>query len=234
MSPFTMIFLTVLGLACFTNAQTTSEPTTADIKAAATQVAVHVRDIVVRARAGLLLDQLLHDVLKLEGEASDLIVLLPEPVSECKTTAVIKMAATGTGSHEVLSVLLAEDKLKVLNGRLALSLALLEQVAMQLEGELSLSDDVGGHLSAIVFGANTTANIVETAGKTLKGMMTTTNNGVNHLNRARRQFDFDLGNGWNVGGGGLTWTSSSGSTSFNVHPTFSSGVGVNAGFTFRF
>ena len=34
-----------------------------------------------------------------------------------------------------------------------------------ISDELSLSDDVGAYLSAIVFGSNTTATIIETAGK---------------------------------------------------------------------
>nr|KAG5698743.1 hypothetical protein BaRGS_008517 [Batillaria attramentaria] len=117
-----------------------------------------------RAKDGISLDLLHQDVLDLQIRTSELLSQLPAEVSECETQAIIKMAAAGTGSHEVLTLLVAEDPLAVLSGRLSLSLSVLERVAQQLEDELSLSADVGPHLTAIIFGTNTTVTIIDTAG----------------------------------------------------------------------
>lgn len=221
---------------------TSAEPVTTpaapvDVRAAAKQLVNEVRNLAERARNGMYVDPLYQDVLDLQAAASDLIQQLPGGVSECETKSVIKMAAAGTGSHEVLTVLLADDILDVLNGRLSLSLAFLEHVAQQLEDELSLSDDVGAYLSAIVFGSNTTATIIETADKTVK-TMTAASYKDNTNNRVRRQLrtSVNLGGGWDLGLGGLKWRSSSGRATFNLKPTFS-GLrpnGARATFTFRF
>ncbi|KAK7092659.1 hypothetical protein V1264_008372 [Littorina saxatilis] len=238
MSRFFVIMVALL--ATFTSADPVMSPADpVDIKTAAKQIVSDARNLANRAKGGINLDGLLQDVRGLELAASDLSQLLPDDVSECETNLVVKMAAAGTGSHEVLTVLLADDPLSVLSGRLSLSLAFLEHVAQQLEDELALSNDIGGHLMAVVFGTKTTAGIIQSADKTVKAMTYTSNNDIIHSsgssnNRVRRQ-SVSLGSGWSLGLGGVKWQNGSGSTTFNVKPTFKKfKLGVQATLTIRF
>ncbi|KAK7092569.1 uncharacterized protein [Littorina saxatilis] len=215
-------------------ASTTSSPGAVDVKTAATNLVGEIRTLSQKAKNGMVLSTLLQASLGVQAEAANLIQQLPGDVSQCETSLVIKMAAAGTGSHEVLTLLLADDALSVLNGRLSLSLTFLEHVAQQLEDELSLSNDVGAQLSAVVFGTNATASIAKTADAVVTEVVSLVNSDTKEV---RRQLGpWSLGNGWSVGTSGATWTSSSGRSSFNVKPTYSSGSGFggSAGFTFKF
>ncbi|KAK7092660.1 hypothetical protein V1264_008373 [Littorina saxatilis] len=186
------------------------------------------------------LDVILQEVLNLQAKATDFAQQLPGDVSECLTNLVIKMAATGTGSHEVLTVLLATDPWSVLSGRLSLSLAFLENVARQLEDEIILSDEISGHLMAVVFGTNTTASIIKTADETVKAMHLVPNDSDSDSSnsRIRRQLlNWDLGNGWSFGPiGGLSWRDRTDMYKFNVRPTFRGFEpnGISASFRIRF
>jgi hypothetical protein len=77
-------------------------------------------------------------------------------------------------------------------------------------------------------------------GKAVKQLMSSPDGDLaadNHLNnRVRRQGNVNLGSGWSVGLGGVNWSSSSGSTTFNVKPTWSGFKpdGFKATLTFRF
>ncbi|KAL8594543.1 hypothetical protein ACOMHN_028897 [Nucella lapillus] len=228
------LLLSAVTLACTLTASVTAMPQTTGnpvaVRQAAKQLVQDIHTVVAAAKNGQYLNALYQDILDLQFKATELVETLPGEVSECETNLVIKMAAAGTGSHEVLTVMLAQDPMAVLNGRLALTLAFLEHVAGQLEDELILSTiDVGPHASAIAFGANTTASIIESADKAIKavasGQLSNNNNSNNKdlHNRVRRQ-SVNLGSGWSMGLGGVKWQSQSGMTTFAVKPTFSSGV----------
>ncbi|XP_076437409.1 uncharacterized protein LOC143276668 isoform X2 [Babylonia areolata] len=225
----TLVFtLSVSGF----GAATTESPV--NIRTAAKQLAQDIRTVVAAAKNGQFLELLHQDVLDIENKASELLGTLPGDVSECETNLAIKMAASGTGSHEVLTLLLAEDALSVMNGRLALSLAFLEHLAGQLEAELAMFNDIGPQLAAVAFGANTTAVIIDTADKTVKTALSSADPSVAH-NRVRRQ-SIGLGGGWSAGLGGIKWQSGSGLTTFKVAPKFKGfkPSGVSATLTIRF
>ncbi|XP_076437249.1 uncharacterized protein LOC143276555 [Babylonia areolata] len=139
-----------------------------DVRPAAQNLVHEIRRFVYRAREGEYVQNLYHDALDLEVKATALLGQIPGEVSEYQTNLVIKMAAAETGSHEVLTLLLAEDALSVMNGRLALSLAFLEHLAGQLEDELSLSSDPGAQLTAVAFGASITAKVSRAAENIVK------------------------------------------------------------------
>ncbi|KAK7092707.1 hypothetical protein V1264_008411 [Littorina saxatilis] len=183
--------------------------------------------------------------LEIQSYASCLQSLSGE-VSECETNLVIRMAATGIGSHEVLTLLLADDTLGVLNGRLSLSMAFLERAAQQMEDELSLSTNVGPHAAAFVFGANATSSIAGTADEVITPGISATNNiDDDKKTVVRRQSpvktlsklyhkNFDLGKGFGVGAkDGLNWRSNNGRTSLALKPTYKGGLGVKANFDFK-
>eukprot|EP00745_Piridium_sociabile_P010099 TRINITY_DN1703_c1_g2_i1.p1 TRINITY_DN1703_c1_g2~~TRINITY_DN1703_c1_g2_i1.p1 ORF type:complete len:232 (+),score=47.02 TRINITY_DN1703_c1_g2_i1:133-828(+) len=202
-----------------------------DVEEASRQLVDDIRHTANRAKSGNYVDKLRKDVLQLQAAASDLLVELPEKGSDCDGQLAIKMAAARTGSHEVLTVLLANDPMSVLNGRLSMSLALLEEVAHLMEDEVSLNDDVGPHLTAIIFGTNVTLDIIDTADEAVKALTTTDQKSAGGDGRVRR--GYNLGSGFSVGGNGLQWTSSSGRYSFYGKPTFSP-IGAQLGFTYRF
>lgn len=219
-------------------AQEASQPDPVDIKGRDKELAATIRDLTARAKDGIPAVQLEKEVLQIQNTASDLLAALPENATDCEIRSVVKTAAAGVGSHEVLKLLTANDAMAVLDGRLALSLAVLDQMAQQLRDELTLSEDVGSILAAIVFATKTTVDIVEAADATVNEVLYQPQGGsddaADKAKDGRRQ-SWDLGSGWNVGLGGLSWQSSSGNANFNVKPTFGGGgLGVKAGFTFRF
>ncbi|XP_025083663.1 uncharacterized protein LOC112557819 [Pomacea canaliculata] len=136
-----------------------------DIKTEARAVVANVRDFVLRTKEETSIETILQNILRLQSITVNLIAHLPaNRISECETQTVIKLAAAGIGSHEVLDVLLAEDDTGVLGARIRLSLAFLNRLAQHLDDKLSLSSDVGPELTAITFGANTTAAIITISG----------------------------------------------------------------------
>ncbi|PVD35749.1 hypothetical protein C0Q70_02712 [Pomacea canaliculata] len=142
----------------------TSGPVPVDVKMQSKALVTMIRSLVTGAKEGTTLDLLHQNIQDLQNFALDLLTQLPGQVSECNTQAIIKMAAAGTGSHEVLQVLLASDSLGILSARLDLCLAMMSQIAQQFEGELTLSSDVSPYVAATLFATNTTMSVITTAG----------------------------------------------------------------------
>ncbi|KAK7092570.1 hypothetical protein V1264_008296 [Littorina saxatilis] len=197
-----------------------------NINEASQQLVKDVRTLTAQAKHGMAVELIRQNVLELQSDASDLILQFPGKVSECETSSVIKMAATGSGSHETLTLLLADSALGVLSGRLSLSLSLLGRLAQQLEDQLALSSDVGPNLAAIVFGTKATVSIAQKASEVITALVSAANNNNNNNNNDNDVAEVSLGNGWSlVPETGLQWQSSNGHVSFNPTPTSNKGVG---------
>ncbi|XP_025083489.1 uncharacterized protein LOC112557705 [Pomacea canaliculata] len=199
----------------------TSGPVPVDVKMQSKALVTMIRSLVTGAKEGTTLDLLHQNIQDLQNFALDLLTQLPGQVSECNTQAIIKMAAAGTGSHEVLQVLLASDSLGILSARLDLCLAMMSQIAQQFEGELTLSSDVSPYVAATLFATNTTMSVITTADKAVKEMALLSRTSQLGANRVKRQFNANLGGGWSVGLSGVNWQSRSGNAQFNLKPTFS-------------
>jgi len=239
MSPFTVLtVLLPLAAVVMARPETAAGPvptlTPQELKEAAAELVDGVRTFAEEAKKGMYLDAMIQNAVLLERSAAEIIGRMGYKVSECETKAVIKMAAAGTGSHEVLTVMLAEDELKVLNGRLSLSFGFLKHVAEQLEDELSLSDDVGAYLAAIAFGADATKDILSSADRVVKSKA----KAAGHSNdRNRRELsNIELGGGWELTIEGITWNSENGKSRFVLSPIFSGFMitGLTSNFTINF
>lgn len=172
---------------------------TVDVKEQSQTLVTMVRGLVTGAKEGTPLARLRQNVLDLQNYTSGLLVQLPGKVSECHTQAIIKMAAAAIGSHEVLNAMLANEPLGILSARIDLCLAMMSQVAQQLEGELTLSSDVSAHLAAILFATNTTINVIETADKALMEIILPPHNDRLPAPRVRRQLPPLGGQGFSFG-----------------------------------
>lgn len=197
-----------------------------DVKTEGKLLVDSIRSMTANAKAGTLLKPLFHTILDIINKSSGLIQQLKSQVSQCDTNMAIKMAATGTGSHEILTLLLADNKLKVHNGRLSLSLAVLEQMAQQLEDVLSRSEDPTPHLAAIVFGAKTAGDIIRSADDVVNNITNALQaEDMKNLTRlsARQSSSLNLGSGFSSNSGGSSWSSSTGKSSFNLGGSYSNG-----------
>ncbi|XP_070174813.1 uncharacterized protein [Littorina saxatilis] len=172
-----------------------------NINEASQQLVKDVRTLTAQAKHGMAVELIRQNVLELQSDASDLILQFPGKVSECETSSVIKMAATGSGSHETLTLLLADN-------------------------QLALSSDVGPNLAAIVFGTKATVSIAQKASEVITALVSAANNNNNNNNNDNDVAEVSLGNGWSlVPETGLQWQSSNGHVSFNPTPTSNKGVG---------
>ncbi|XP_025083007.1 uncharacterized protein LOC112557400 [Pomacea canaliculata] len=178
-------------------------------------VVTNVRDLVARTKEGSPLKTILQNILDLQRVVVNIIARLPSnQISECETQTVIKLAAAGIGSHEVLDVLLAEDDLGVVSARIGMALTFVNRVAQQLDDKLTRSSDVGPELTAIAFGINSTAVIINTAAETIKEKLILLRQG----NRNRREATTHLAHGFDMTNHVVWWRDTTGFHTFHVGP----------------
>ncbi|XP_025083002.1 uncharacterized protein LOC112557397 isoform X2 [Pomacea canaliculata] len=210
--PLAAVVATLVLLASPLYAQTTE---TVDIKKEAKDLVTSIRQIIMKAKEGSPLEKILQDVLDLQNVTLNLISKLPtKEISQCETQAVIKTAAAAVRSHEVLGVLLATGTLNVLSARLGLALAMVTQVTQQLEDKLARSSDVGPELSAIIFGTNTTATIINTADEKIKKEIISVEQG----NRTKRGAVLPLARGFDFRNHVVIWRDTIGWHTVHVPP----------------
>ncbi|PVD35726.1 hypothetical protein C0Q70_02689 [Pomacea canaliculata] len=192
--PLAAVVATLVLLASPLYAQTTE---TVDIKKEAKDLVTSIRQIIMKAKEGSPLEKILQDVLDLQNVTLNLISKLPTK----------------------------ESTLNVLSARLGLALAMVTQVTQQLEGamqcddvchtdKLARSSDVGPELSAIIFGTNTTATIINTADEKIKKEIISVEQG----NRTKRGAVLPLARGFDFRNHVVIWRDTIGWHTVHVPP----------------
>ncbi|PVD35727.1 hypothetical protein C0Q70_02690 [Pomacea canaliculata] len=188
---------------------------TQSIKSDVRTLVKSVREVITNAKEGSSLEAIFQDLDNLQNVTLNLISRLPtSEISECETQTVIKLAAAGVGIHEVMGALLAEGEMEILSRRIGLALSFDDQVAQLLEDKVSRSSDVGPELYAMIFGINTTANIIKTADAAIREKLTL----VKDVKRSRRDVARQLARGFDVINHVGWWRDTTGWHTFHVGP----------------